>query len=188
MAQLGGGCELAMMCDILLASPTAVFGQPEMNVRAQHCDRRSLRQLGVIPGMGGSQYTTLALGKSRAMEMILTGGNMTAKEAEHFGLVSRVVGGAHTGEMAALTGRAEGEDEVVKEAIRVAEKIATKGALAVQAGKEAVLASASPRCAESRRLTRAAYEFPLNEGIRFERRLFQGLFNTVRRPMLTCGR
>ena len=98
-------------CDIILASPTAKFGQPEIN-------------LGVIPGAGGTQRLTHAIGKSRAMELILTGRLFSAKEAETWGLVSRVVG--------------EGEGEVVKEAVKVAAIIASKGRVAVQAAKEAV--------------------------------------------------
>ncbi|KAK0553851.1 hypothetical protein OC845_000988 [Tilletia horrida] len=132
--QLGGGCELAMMADIILASPTAVFGQPEIN-------------LGVIPGAGGTQRLTKALGKSRAMEIILTGANLPADEAAAAGLVSRVVK----------------EGNVVDEAVKVAGKIASKGQLAVQAGKEAVNAS---------------FELSLAEGNRLERRLFQALFAT----------
>ncbi|KAK0548508.1 putative enoyl-CoA hydratase, mitochondrial [Tilletia horrida] len=131
---LGGGCELAMMADIILASPTAVFGQPEIN-------------LGVIPGAGGTQRLTKALGKSRAMEIILTGANLPADEAAAAGLVSRVVK----------------EGNVVDEAVKVAGKIASKGQLAVQAGKEAVNAS---------------FELSLAEGNRLERRLFQALFAT----------
>ncbi|MBX7450950.1 enoyl-CoA hydratase [Mycolicibacterium sp. 3033] len=75
---LGGGCELAMMCDILIAADTAKFGQPEI-------------KLGVLPGMGGSQRLTRAIGKAKAMDLILTGRTMDAEEAERAGLVSRVV-------------------------------------------------------------------------------------------------
>ncbi|WP_099022519.1 enoyl-CoA hydratase [Mycolicibacterium palauense] len=75
---LGGGCELAMMCDLLIAADTAKFGQPEI-------------KLGVLPGMGGSQRLTRAIGKAKAMDLILTGRNMGAEEAERAGLVSRVV-------------------------------------------------------------------------------------------------
>src|ERR1700729_2015899 len=75
---LGGGCELAMMCDLLIAADTAKFGQPEI-------------KLGVLPGMGGSQRLTRAIGKAKAMDLILTGRNMAAEEAERAGLVSRVV-------------------------------------------------------------------------------------------------
>ncbi|OZF29957.1 enoyl-CoA hydratase [Rhodococcus sp. 14-2483-1-2] len=75
---LGGGCELAMLCDVLIASDTAVFGQPEIKLR-------------VIPGIGGSQRLTRAVGKAKAMEMCLTGRNMKVEEAERAGLVSRIV-------------------------------------------------------------------------------------------------
>lgn len=132
---LGGGCELAMMCDILLADSTATFGQPEIN-------------LGVIPGAGGSQRFTKAVGKSIAMEMVLTGRTMNAEEAAQRGLVSRVV--------------PEGTS-VIEEAIKVATTIGKKSQVAVQAGKEAVNAS---------------FELPLGEGLKFERRLFQSLFAT----------
>ena len=109
--QLGGGCELALMCDIIIASPTAKFGQPEIN-------------LGVIPGGGGSQRLIHAIGKSRTMELVLTGRTFSAQEAEKWGMISRVVG--------------EGENEVVKEAVNMAKEIASKSQIAVQAGKEVV--------------------------------------------------
>ena len=73
---LGGGCELAMMCDVLIAADTAKFGQPEI-------------KLGVLPGMGGSQRLTRAIGKAKAMDLILTGRTIDAAEAERSGLVSR---------------------------------------------------------------------------------------------------
>jgi enoyl-CoA hydratase len=98
-----------MMCDILLASDTAKFGQPEIN-------------LGVIPGMGGTQRLTHAIGKSRAMEMILTGDMMGAEEACQRGLVSRVVQ----------------SDLLVAEALTIARKIATKSQPAVAMAKECV--------------------------------------------------
>jgi len=133
---LGGGCELALMCDVILASPTAKFGQPEIN-------------LGVIPGGGGSQRLIHAIGKSRTMELVLTGRTFSAQEAEKWGMISRVVG--------------EGENEVVQEAVNMAKEIASKSQIAVQAGKEVV---------------NAAYELTLAEGLRFERRIFHGLFAT----------
>jgi enoyl-CoA hydratase len=131
---LGGGCELAMMCDFILAADTAKFGQPEI-------------KLGVAPGMGGSQRLTHAIGKAKAMEMCLTGRMMDAAEAERAGLVSRIVPAA----------------ELVDEAVKVATQIAGMAPLAVKACKEMV---------------DAAFETPLSQGIRFERRLFHGLFGT----------
>lgn len=109
---LGGGCELAMMADIIIASENAKFGQPEI-------------KLGVGPGMGGSQRLTRAIGKSKAMEMCLTGRMMGAEEAERSGLVSRVV------PLASL----------VDDAVKLAAEIATMPPLAVIANKEAVNAA-----------------------------------------------
>jgi enoyl-CoA hydratase len=105
-----------MTCDIILASPTAKFGQPEIN-------------LGIIPGGGATQRLTHAIGKSRAMEIILSGRNFSAEEAEKWGLISRIVG--------------EGEGVVVTEAVELAKTIASKGQIAVQAAKEAINACES---------------------------------------------
>ena len=109
---LGGGCELAMMADFILAADTARFGQPEI-------------KLGVAPGMGGSQRLTRAVGKAKAMEMCLTGRMMDAVEAERASLVSRVVPAA----------------ELVDEALRVAAEIAALPPLAALANKEMVNAA-----------------------------------------------
>jgi enoyl-CoA hydratase len=109
---LGGGCELAMMCDFILAADTARFGQPEIN-------------LAVAPGIGGTQRLTRQVGKSKAMEMILTGRMMNADEAERVGLVSRVVPAA----------------DLVGEAMTVAKKIAGQSPLAVMMNKELVNAA-----------------------------------------------
>ena len=109
---LGGGCELAMMCDVIIAGDNAKFGQPEIN-------------LGVIPGMGGSQRLTHAVGKAKAMDMVLTGRMMDAAEAERAGLVSRVVPAG----------------SVVEEAVKAAEVIASKSKPAAMLAKEAVNAA-----------------------------------------------
>jgi enoyl-CoA hydratase len=131
---LGGGCEVAMMADFIIAADSAKFGQPEI-------------KLGVTPGMGGSQRLTWAIGKAKAMEMCLTGRMMDAAEAERSGLVARVVPAA----------------ELLDEAMKTAEAIAAMPPLAVIAVKEMV---------------NSALELPLSHGIRFERRLFHGLFGT----------
>ncbi|MCL6684382.1 enoyl-CoA hydratase [Sphingomonas alba] len=131
---LGGGCEVAMMADFIIAGDNAKFGQPEI-------------KLGVTPGMGGSQRLALAVGKAKAMEMCLTGRMMGAEEAERGGLVAKVVPAA----------------DLVEEALKTAEAIAGMAPLAAIATKEMV---------------NAAFEMPLNQGIRFERRLFHGLFGT----------
>jgi enoyl-CoA hydratase len=132
---LGGGCELAMQCDIVIAAEDAKFGQPEI-------------KLGIIPGIGGTQRLPRAIGKAKAMDLVLTGRMMDAVEAERAGLVARVVPAAR----------------LLEEALSVAEGIAAMPLPAVLAAKEAV--------------TRA-FETPLAEGMRFERRLFQALFATA---------
>jgi enoyl-CoA hydratase len=106
---LGGGCELAMLCDLIVASETAKFGQPEIN-------------LGVLPGAGGTQRLTRAVGKSVAMDMILTGRMLSAREALAFGLVARVVA----------------KEVWLDEAKRVAREITEKGPISVRLAKEAV--------------------------------------------------
>jgi enoyl-CoA hydratase len=131
---LGGGCELVMQCDVVIAADNAKFGQPEI-------------KLGVIPGIGGTQRLTHALGKAKAMDLILTGRMMDAAEAERAGLVSRVVPAT----------------QLMDEAFKLAETIAGFSLPAVLAAKEAV---------------NRAFETPLQEGIRFERRVFHTLFAT----------
>lgn len=131
---LGGGCEVAMMADMIIAADSAKFGQPEI-------------KLGVSPGMGGSQRMALAVGKAKAMDMCLTGRMMDAEEAERSGLVARVVPAA----------------SLVDEALKVAQTISGMPPLAAIAVKEMV---------------NAAFEMTLAQGIRFERRLFHGLFGT----------
>ncbi len=131
---LGGGSELAMMCDIIIAADTAKFGQPEIT-------------LGIMPGIGGTQRLPRAVGKAKAMDLILTGRIMDASEAERAGLVSRVVAA----------------DGLMEEAMAIAAKIAGYSLPAVMMAKEAV---------------NRAFETPLGEGIRFERRLFHAMFAT----------
>jgi enoyl-CoA hydratase len=132
---LGGGCELALQCDIIIAADNAKFGQPEI-------------KLGIIPGIGGTQRLTHAVGKAKAMDLILTGRMMDAAEAERSGVAARVV------PLASL----------LDEALKVAETIAGMSLPSVMAAKEAV---------------NRAFETPLAEGIRFERRIFHSLFATV---------
>ena len=106
---LGGGCEIAMSCDMIVASETAVFGQPEIN-------------MGIIPGGGGTQRMTRALGKALAMEVMLTDRRLTAQEALQYGLVNRV---------APL-------DEYMDVAIQIAGKVASRSQVAVKLAKEAI--------------------------------------------------
>jgi enoyl-CoA hydratase len=109
---LGGGCELAMLCDFIIAAETAKFGQPEIN-------------LGVMPGIGGTQRLPRAVGKAKAMDMVLTARMMDAAEAERAGLVSRIVPA----------------DKLLDEALAAAAKIAAQSPLAVMMNKELVNAA-----------------------------------------------
>ena len=131
---LGGGCELAMLCDFIIASDTARFGQPEIN-------------LGVAPGIGGSQRLTRAVGKAKAMDMCLTGRMMDAAEAERSGLVSRVVA----------------SDALLDEARAAAARIAGQSILAVMANKELVNAAFETTLAQGvvfeRRLFHSLFAF-----------------------------
>jgi enoyl-CoA hydratase len=131
---LGGGCELAMHCDLIIAADNAKFGQPEI-------------KLGVIPGIGGTQRLTRAVGKAKAMDLILTGRMMDAAEAEKSGLVARVVPLAN----------------LMEEAMKVADTIASMSLPSLMAAKESV---------------NRAFEVGLAEGVLFERRVFHSLFAT----------
>jgi enoyl-CoA hydratase len=131
---LGGGCELAMMCDFIIAADTARFGQPEI-------------RLGVMPGAGGTQRLTRIVGKAKAIEMCLTGRMMDAQEAERSGLVSRVVPAA----------------DLLAEALKAAETVAAMSLPVAMMTKESI---------------NRAYETTLQEGIRFERRVFHAMFAT----------
>ena len=131
---LGGGCELAMMCDIILAADTAKFGQPEIN-------------LGIFPGAGGTQRLTRAVGKAKAMDMILTARMMDAAEAERASLVSRVFPA----------------DQLLSEALKIAERLAALSPVALALAKQAV---------------NRAFESTLAEGVRYERSTFLSLFGT----------
>ena len=132
---LGGGCELAMMADFIIAADSAKFGQPEI-------------KLGVIPGIGGTQRLTRAIGKAKAMDLVLTGRMMDATEAERAGLVARIVPAA----------------SLMDEVMKIAETIASMSLPSLLAAKESV---------------NCALETSLAEGIRFERRIFHGLFATA---------
>lgn len=129
---LGGGCELALMCDFILATESAKFGQPEIT-------------LGILPGMGGTQRLARSIGKAKAMEMVLTGRMMSAQEAESCGLVSRILP----------------DSDLLEEAIATAQKIAEFSLPSVLMAKESV---------------NRAFETSMDEGLRFERRVFQAMF------------
>ncbi len=125
---LGGGCELSMQCDIVIAADNAKFGQPEI-------------KLGVIPGVGGTQRLTRAIGKAKAMDLILTGRMMDAAEAESCGLVARVVPAAN----------------LMEEAMKVADTIANMSLPSVLAGKEAINAAFETSLAEGARFERRIF-------------------------------
>ena len=131
---LGGGCEIAMMCDVIIASTNAKFGQPEI-------------KLGVIPGWGGTQRLAHAVGKAKAMDLILTGRMMDVEEAERAGLVSRIVA----------------PEQLMAEAMSAAKAIAAFGRPSVLLAKESV---------------NRAFDTPLDQGVRFERKAFYSLFAT----------
>ncbi|MCJ1225225.1 hypothetical protein MMC12_001874 [Toensbergia leucococca] len=133
---LGGGCELALMTDIIYCSSAATFGQPEI-------------KLGIIPGAGGSQRLTKAIGKSRAMDLILTGRNFSGKEAGEWGVAAKVF---------------ESGDACVQGALETAEKIAGLSKVAIRAAKEVVNKS---------------QEVGLREGLDYERKVFHGLFGSA---------
>uniref|UniRef100_A0A1B6EH29 enoyl-CoA hydratase n=1 Tax=Clastoptera arizonana TaxID=38151 RepID=A0A1B6EH29_9HEMI len=132
---LGGGCELALMCDIIYAGDKAKFGQPEVSI-------------GTIPGAGGTQRIARSCGKSKAMEICLTGNQITAQEAETMGMVSKVVP----------------SEQLLNEAIKLAEKISSHSPLIIQMCKESV---------------NTAFETSLQEGLRYEKKMFYGSFATV---------
>merc|ERR1711977_347475 len=132
---LGGGCELAMMCDILYCHEKANFGQPEI-------------KLGVIPGAGGSQRLTRAIGKSKAMDIILTGRSFSGRDAFDWGLAAKVF---------------ETPEQTVDGALETAETIASYSRLAVKAGKEVVNKS---------------QDQGIREGVEYERRVFHSLFGS----------
>jgi enoyl-CoA hydratase len=126
---LGGGCELAMQCDFIIAADNAKFGQPEI-------------KLGVIPGIGGTQRLTRAVGKAKAMDLILTGRMMDAAEAERSGLVARVVPAA----------------SLMDEAMKAAETIAGMSLVAVMTAKEAVNRAFETTLAEGIRFERRTFQ------------------------------
>lgn len=132
---LGGGCELALMADIIYCSSAATFGQPEI-------------KLGIIPGAGGSQRLTRAIGKSKAMELILTGESFSGTQAAEWGLAAKAFSSS---------------EECVEGALKSAEKIASFSRVAVVAAKETVNKS---------------QEVGLRDGVEYERKVFHSLFGS----------
>jgi enoyl-CoA hydratase/carnithine racemase len=136
---LGGGCELALLCDLIVASETAEFGQPEIT-------------LGIIPGGGGTQRLARVLGKQRAMELVLTGRRIDAREAERLGLVNEVTGSA----------------EWLERALELAQRIARRPPIAVRLGKQAVLAADETGLAAGLEQERRLYEIAMATEDRIE--------------------
>lgn len=132
---LGGGCELSLMCDIIYCTEKANFGQPEI-------------KLGTVPGAGGSQRLTRAIGKSRAMDLILTGKSFSGREAYQWGVAARVF---------------PTYEELIEATLKTAETIASYSKVAVQAAKEVVNKS---------------QDLPLRDGVEYERRVFHSLFGS----------
>jgi enoyl-CoA hydratase len=148
---LGGGLELAMMCDFIIASETARFALPEIT-------------LGIMPGAGGTQRLPRSIGKAKAMDLILTGRMMDAAEAERCGLVARVVSQDKLlDEACGLVARVVSQEKLLDEALSAAGKIASYSRPIVMMAKETV---------------NRAQEISLSEGARFERRLFLSMFAT----------
>jgi enoyl-CoA hydratase/carnithine racemase len=129
---LGGGCELALACDMIVASSTARFGQPEIN-------------LGIIPGGGGSQRLTRVLGRQRAMELVLTGGQITAEKAHEWGLVNEVVEG----------------DGWLEAALELAAKVAAQPPIAARLAKQAVIAAEETTISAGLEEERRLYELAM---------------------------
>jgi enoyl-CoA hydratase/carnithine racemase len=136
---LGGGCELALLCDLIVASETAEFGQPEIT-------------LGIIPGGGGTQRLARVLGKQRAMELVLTGRRIGAREAERMGLVNEVAA----------------EGEWLERAMDMAQRIARRPPIAVRLGKQAVLAADETGLAAGLEHERRLYEIAMATEDRIE--------------------
>ncbi len=152
---LGGGCELAMLCDFIIAADTAKFGQPEIN-------------LGVMPGIGGSQRLTRFVGKSKAMDMCLTGRTMDAAEAERAGLVSRVVPA----------------DTLLEEALKAAEKIAGQSLPIAMMTKESVNRAYETTLAEGVRFERRLFHSMFATA---DQKEGMGAFVDKRKPGFTHG-
>jgi enoyl-CoA hydratase/carnithine racemase len=136
---LGGGCELALLCDLIVASETARFGQPEIN-------------LGIIPGGGGTQRLARVIGKQRAMELVLTGRRIDAREAERLGLVNQVTG----------------EREWLQHAIELARRVASRPPIAARLAKQAVLAAEESGLSAGLEHERRLYELSMATEDRIE--------------------